>query len=132
MSEFRDNYFKAREIVADELKQKHNLVESYRDENRLTLDSSKYSIHLTFYVPDGDEISVSIKGKQPGEDGQNFMGYLFDQYPKLDDIDKALKEIFTKLPKKASPYSIDNLYIHFNDKIRFLENHYPHFFSTID
>ena len=65
MTDFRENYFEAREIVAQELKEKYNLVESYKDDNRLTLDSSNHSIHLTFYIPDGINFLISKNGEHP-------------------------------------------------------------------
>lgn len=131
MSDFRDNYIKAREIIAIELKKKYNLIESYRENDRLTLDSSTHSIHLTFYVPDGDEVSISEKGKEPGY-GQTFMGYFFDKYPKIEDIEQNLKKIFTTPVKKGiDQYSVTSQYTYFKDKINFLEHEHPQLFQLI-
>lgn len=105
MAEFRDNYIKAREIIADELKEKYNLVESYREYDRLTLDSTTHSIHFTFYVPDGDEVYISKKGKQPA-DGESFRDLFYNEYPSFEKGNEELQKLF----RSKSSFDYSKLY----------------------
>lgn len=131
MSDFRENYFKARDAVAIELKKKYNFIETHRDNNRLTLDSSSRSFHLSFYLPDGKDLFITKKGELPNSN-ESFLAYVFKHYD--NDISKAqnaLKETFSSLANLGeaelnSEKVLKNSYIL---EIRFLAKHYPSFFT---
>ena len=130
MNDFRENYLIARGIVAKELIEKYNLIESYKDNERLTLDSTSYSIHLTFYVPDGNDVTISEKDKKPAY-GHSFMYYLFEKYTKDEERTKALKELYKN--SRASShfdFSIESIQDNLTIMTNFISNHYPHFFIT--
>ena len=123
--DFRKNYLEARELVAKELKEKYNLVESYRDNDRLTLDSSNYSIHLTFFVPDGDNVSVSEKGKESGY-GKSFMNIVAQKFPKRDEMISFLKILFSDT--KPYDYTSQTIKRKLQKKIIFFEQQFPEYF----
>lgn len=130
MTDYRQNYLDAREIVANELKKKYNLIESHRDNDRLTLDSNTHSIHLTFYIPDGNNVSVSEKGKEPAY-GHNFMYYLFDKYPNDDERAKELRELYKNCRATSHfDYSIESIYDNLTIMASFINRHYPNFFTV--
>lgn len=128
--DFRENYFKARELVAKELMEKYHLIESYRDNDRLTLDSNDYSVHLTFYVPDGNDVFISEKGKEPS-DGHSFIHYLFEQFPNDDESSAMLKDLY-KSSRATSGFdsSIESLQDDFMIRINLISQYYAHFFIT--
>ena len=124
MTDYRENYFIAREIVANELKQKYNLIESYKDDNCLTLDSATSSIHLTFIIPDGDDVYISEKGKE-WFTGKNFMYYVFKKFPLIDEAETELKKIFLDQSESTKDahfdYSVKRLERTFRKIIQYLE-----------
>jgi len=126
--DFRENYFKARELVAKELTEKYHLIESYRDNDRLTLDSDNYSIHFTLYVPDGNDLSISEKGKHPS-DGHSFMHYLFEQFPNHEESSAVLKELYKNSRATSDfDYSVESLQDDFIIMTNFISRYHPHFF----
>lgn len=125
MSDFRENYLKAREVVAEELKRKYNLIESYSDNDRLTLDSTNYSIHLTFYLPEGENVSISEKGKEPGY-GYSFMQIVFEKYPKRNEMILFLKELFSEL--NQFDYSFQTIKEKLLKKSEFIQKQHPEYF----
>jgi len=127
MDNFRENYFVAREIVAQELIQKYNLVESYKDDDRLTLDSTNYSIHLTFNIPEGENITVSEKGREPGY-GRSFMDMVFQKYPERNDMIIFLKDLFDNI--EQYDYTTKTIKKKLIKKTQFIENQFPEYFKT--
>ncbi|MCG8573516.1 MAG: hypothetical protein MI810_01410 [Flavobacteriales bacterium] len=128
MTDFRENYLKARKIIAEEIKSKHNLVESYQDENRLTLNSSNHSIHLTFYVPDTEDIVISDIGTEPGH-GKDFKYYLFEKYPNNDERAKILKGLYKDSRSSGNfDFSVESIEDSLRIMIGFMSKNYPSFF----
>lgn len=121
MNNFRENYFIAREIVAQELMEKYNFIESYRDDERLTLDNANLSLHFTFYVPDGDEVYVSDKGKEWFA-GRSFRDLLYEKYPIDFERLEARKQIFQKSSREPFSYEIEEIKSSFRAKLNFLKN----------
>jgi len=131
MDNFRENYFVAREIVARELKEKYNLVESYKDDNRLTLDGTKYSIHLTFYIPDGNNVFISEKGKEPLSK-DSYFGHISGINYTMNEIDQVLKinaSKFDSLPKETHEFDTLNILRYFHICLAFFETEYPNYFN---
>ncbi|XOV68572.1 MAG: hypothetical protein ACFHU9_05210 [Fluviicola sp.] len=131
MSDFRENYFKARDTVAKELIVKYNLEESYRDENRLTLDSTNHSIHLTFYVPDGKGLNITSKGDLPRSD-MSFMAHVFMlTQDNLKEVQLLLKEAYKSLEgtTESEMYTENTVIESYLIEIDFLNHHFPHYFS---
>lgn len=126
-SNFRENYFKARDNVAHELKEKYNLIESYRGSESLTLDSSNYSIHLTFCVPDGDEIYISEKGKA-WYSGKSFRDFLYEKHPTPPDNTEAIKKIFKGSLRAPYSFEEEDIKFSFQAKLHFLKENYPEMF----
>lgn len=126
--DYSKNYLDAREIVAQELIEAYGFVESYRDDERLTLDSTNYSFHLTFYVPEGDKLYVSKKSTDGL--GKSFQGLVYEKYPDPAHSKIVLKEIFTGLSHLTENESFTEFAIKesFLIKIKFLYERYPHFF----
>ena len=133
MNDFRENYFIARDIVAKELIEKYNLVESYKDNERLTLDSNAYSIHFIFYIPDPPEIFISKKGKLPlTKDG--YFGHITNAKKTMNEIDKALKSNALKLeplPKEIDEYHSQSILRKFQICMLYFETEYPEYFFNI-
>ena len=119
-NQIRQEYLLAREIVAKELIEKYHLIESYRDDERLTLDGINYSIHLTFYLPDGDDVYLTKKGNLPSWD-TSFYSYPLKKFP-----DEGLRKLeTTKLFKPIShfehfDYSLERLTESFKIQAHFL------------
>jgi hypothetical protein len=129
--DFRQAYFEAREIIAQELKKKYNLIESFKDDNRLTLDSSKHSIHFTFYIPDGKDLNITKKGEMPDSD-HSFLSYVFRL--NQNDIQKTqnnLKVIFEPLDNidEKDFYSSDVIIKSYQIEIQFLTDYFPYLFT---
>jgi len=126
MSDFREAYFKAREEFAENLKQKYNRTESHKDDNRLTLDCSNYSIHLTFDIPEGDDINVTDHNNEFYND--SFMGLVVKKYPNTKEMGVRLKSLFKTIDFFDSSYE----YIHSSlfKKIKFIEEEYPTLLNT--
>ena len=80
MTDYREEYKTAREQVAQILQDQFGLKLSFKDNNRLTLEGGKYCVHFTFYIPDGDGVSITEKGADL-RFARTFIDYLFDQYP---------------------------------------------------
>jgi hypothetical protein len=130
MNDFRENYLIAREIVARELIEKYKLVESYKDNERLTLDSTNHSIHLTFYIPDGNDVFISEKGKEPAY-GHSFMYYLFEKYPKNEERTKILKELYKNCRASSHfDFSLESIQDNLTIMTNFISHYSPHFFIT--
>jgi hypothetical protein len=128
--DFRENYFKARELVAEELIEKYHLIESYRDNDRLTLDSDNYSIHFTLFVPDGKNVSISKKGEEPS-DGHSFTHYLIEKFPNAEERSIILKEA-SKNSRATShfDYSVESIQDYFMIRINLISQYYPSFLVT--
>jgi hypothetical protein len=130
MNDLRENYFIAREIVAKELKQRYDLVESYKDDNRITLNSTNHSIHLTFYVPDGLDFSISKKG-EPALSKDSYFGHISNNKT-LAEIDEVLNKNASKfepLPKAFDEYETKVILRYFHICISFFETEYPQYFD---
>ncbi len=131
MSDFRKNYFEAREVVAQELKEKYNLVESYKDDNRLTLDSSNHSIHLIFYVPDGINFSISKKGEHPLSK-DSYFGHISQGKDNMNEIEEVLKNnasLFPVISKDLEKYEVLNNIRFFHICLAFFESEYSKYFN---
>jgi hypothetical protein len=121
MSNLRQNYIEAREIIANELKEKYNLVETINEYDCLTLDSNIFSIHLTFIVPDGDEVFISEKGKQ-WFNGKSFKDLLFEKYPIDSERLKILNQIFNGTSRHPYSYETVEIISSFRAKLNFIED----------
>lgn len=122
MNDFRENYFEAREIVAKELIEKYNLTESTNEYDCLTLDSSNYSIHLTFIVPDGDEVYMSEKTKE-WYTGKSFYSFMLEKYPDDEKRKSVTHELFKSMSNfDTYDYSVERLTRSFLIQIIFLIN----------
>jgi hypothetical protein len=119
--DFRQAYFEAREIIAQELKKKYNLIESYKEYDCITLDSSKFSIHLTFIVPDGDDVYISKKGYEWYE-GKSYKDFLFDKYPNDDERLMATRKIFKNSTRKPNTFEKEAILFTFRMKLLFLHD----------
>lgn len=129
MNNYRENYFVARNNVFAELNKKYNLIESHKDENRLTLNSSKYSIHLVLYIPDGVDLIISPINREPAF-GNNFMHYLHSKYPENDIRRDVLKDIYKNSRAKSSfDNSIEAIEDNFLIMINFIHTYFPDIFS---
>lgn len=124
MDDLRANYFKARDIISQELKQKYNLIETYKDNNRLTLDNNIYSFHLTLYTPDGENISISRRGEEPAY-GKSFMHFVCLKYPDREDMIDFLK----KLSSDTSDY-LPSIEYKLHKKTTFLTKEFPQYFEA--
>ncbi|MFT5824029.1 MAG: hypothetical protein ACI8ZM_005295 [Crocinitomix sp.] len=130
--DYEANYHKAREVVALELVSRYGLVESYRDDYKLSLDSDEYSIHLSFYIPYCDELYVSkIVDNEPL--GESFRELLYNIYPESENARKVLKKIFSPLKhvQESERYSESVLIRSFLIKVSFLEDNFPQYFNLI-
>ena len=58
-----ENYHKARDIVAKEVSEKYGLVETFRDDNLLSLKGRYASFHFRNNVREGIELCVTEHGK---------------------------------------------------------------------
>lgn len=128
--DFRENYFKARKIVANELKERYKLVESYSDNERLTLDSSNYSIHLTFYVPDGKDLYITEKGSLP-HSNNSFLAYAFSiNQNNVSKTQVTLNEIYKPMGKirEDELYLSETIIKSYRLEIEFLQRRNPEFF----
>lgn len=121
MTDFRENYLQAREIVAEELKQKFNLIETYKEYDCITLDSSTNSIHLTFIVPDGDEIYISGKGEEWFK-GKSFKNILFERYPLDNERTEAIKKVFQGSTRHPFSFKVEEIKSSFRSKLDFLQD----------
>jgi len=128
MDNFRENYFVAREIVARELKEKYNLVESYREYDCLTLDSTANSIHLTFVIPEGDEVYITEKGKGWFM-GKSFKDLLSETHPNDSLKTEAIKQIFKGCSRHPHSYKTEEIESTFRAKLIFLQDSFYEKFS---
>ncbi|NOQ75992.1 MAG: hypothetical protein GQ574_28555 [Crocinitomix sp.] len=124
--EFRKDYHIARDLVAKELIEKYGLVESYRHYEILTLDSTNYSFHFTFIVPEEEEVRVSLKGKE-WLDGKSSSDLMYDKYDSMDGVQYARKKFKAELRKRDLPY-MSPAYLHFSMIISFLEIEHSDYF----
>jgi hypothetical protein len=128
MSDFRENYFKARDNVAKELIDKYDLKESLREYDCLTLDSTSHSIHLTFVIPEGDEVYISKKGmKWTG--GKSYREFLFAMYPTIEDRISATKNIFEGSTRENHSFKGKDIEFSFRAKILSLAQSFPDKFN---
>lgn len=126
MNQFRDNYFKARDIIAQELKQKYKLTESYKDENNLSLDFFNFSLEITFFIPEGIDINISNHKNEFYND--SFMGLVLKKYPNIKEMGIKLKSLFKTKDHFDSDFSF--IYSSLSNKIKFVENEYAELFKT--
>lgn len=128
MFDLRENYLDAREVVANELKEKYGLIESYKDHERLTLDSTNYSIHLTFIVPDGDEVYISEKDEK-WFTGKSFKDLLFEKCPNDSTRTEMTKQIFKGSSRHPYSFKTGEIEFTYRAKLRFLQTLFPEKFS---
>lgn len=129
MTDFRENYFIAREIVANELKEKYSLIESYKDEDRLTLDSSNHSVHFILYLQDGLSFSISNKGKMPLTK-DSYFGHIAHGRT-LKEIDVLLVYNATKfepISKEIDGFKYKDIVRYFYICLLYFETEHPEFF----
>jgi hypothetical protein len=130
-AEIRQEYLKARAIIANYLREKYNLIESYNDTQRLTLDSKAYSIHFIFYVPDMPEIYVSKKGTEASSNN-SFMHHIFNRFPSLKEAETELKKLFSdgvETTENSFDYSAERLETTFRKKIKYFEENFTNYFD---
>lgn len=94
-------YFEAREKAASVLKEKYGFREVFKDNEMLTLDNTKYSIHLTLQIPDDVEVYLTLRGRSPSTDTK-FFSYLFDQNKDLDKTKAVLEDLFKDVGREES------------------------------
>ncbi|MCT4638612.1 MAG: hypothetical protein N4A72_13005 [Bacteroidales bacterium] len=125
--DFRQAYFEAREIIAQELKKKYNLIESFKDDNKLTLTSSKCSIHLSFNIPDGTDVSITKYKENDVND--SFMGLVVKKYPNLQEMGNYLKEAFK--PRESYNTNFDYIISSIKTKVKFIEENFSFLFISL-
>ena len=121
MTDYRENYLIAREIVVNELKEKYNFIVTTNQYDCLTIESFESSIHLTFIIPDGDEVYVSEKGKE-WFTGKSFKDLLYEKYPVDTERTKSLKQIFRDSSRHPFSYEIEEIKSSFRAKLNFLQD----------
>lgn len=123
LENYQSNYLKAREVVGKELIIKHGFVESYRDDERLTLDSTNYSFHLTFHPMEGKNLYVTLKGDLP-HTKDTFLAYIYNFAGKDIEKTKSLSsEIYKSIKgtKREDLSSLNTLIKSYRCQLIFLE-----------
>ncbi|UKN01174.1 hypothetical protein K6119_15700 [Paracrocinitomix mangrovi] len=126
-NDYRENYLDARNIIAQSLKAKYKLHETYQDRDRLTLSNKKHSIHLTFYTPEGENISISDLNADPSN-GHSFMYFVTQVYSERENMIAFLKRLFSDV--STSDYSVDAIKKRLEKKTEFLEKNFSGYFET--
>ncbi len=130
-NQIRQEYLLAREMVAKELIEKYHLIESYRDDEKLTLNSKDYSFHFTFYVPDPPLLYICKKGELPTSK-DSYFGHITSMTNTIEAIDELLKKNASKLTKLSeSMHEYDHRAIlhGFQISLLFFKTEYPQYFN---
>jgi hypothetical protein len=128
MSDFRENYLKAREVIANELKEKCHFIVTTNEYDCLTIDTSTSSIHLTFIIPDGDEIYISEKGKEWFM-GKSFKDFLFEKYPIDAERIETIRQLFQECSRLPFSYETEEIKCSFRTKLNFLQDSFSDKFT---
>lgn len=126
MSEYREAYLKTRDIIAEKLKEKYNFIPIESTSRCLSLTNKIATIHITFDIPEGDDIHIT-ESKTP-ELNDSFMGLVVKKYPDLNDMKRELKKLFK--PKEHFDSVFDYINSSLSNKIHFLEVKYPDIFIS--
>jgi hypothetical protein len=94
-------YLEAREKAASFLKEKYGFREIFRDNEILTLDNAKCSIHLTLQIPDDVEVYLTLSRQHPSTETK-FFSHLFNQYKDLDKTQAVLDELYKDVRKEEN------------------------------
>lgn len=110
-------YLEAREKAAFILKEKYGFRETFRDNEILTLDNTKCSIHLTLQIPDDVDVYLTLSGQSPSTKTA-FLSYLLDEYLNIENVKIASDELFKEVRKEKILAS--KIYLSFMVKINYL------------